>query len=296
MPSENDAANPTHAPQREGDARAGILFAEAVAIMARLRAPGGCPWDREQTFSTIRKYTLEETYEVLDAIEREHWADLADELGDLLLQVLFYAEMAAEDGRFSIGDVIANLNQKLIRRHPHVFGEEASAAAGNRAEGLDTEGIGSTQVLRNWEQIKTLEQKPRARGSGRLDAVSRSMPALAEAAKIGSKAAKAGFDWPSVGGVIAKLKEETAELEAELAREDYAAASEEMGDLLFTVANLARHLKVDAELTLRDANAKFRRRFAAMEAASTRPLEELDPEELEELWSSSKSAEKGSQR
>jgi MazG family protein len=292
MPSENDA--PTHAPQREGDARAGILFAEAVAIMARLRAPGGCPWDREQTFSTIRKYTLEETYEVLDAIEREHWADLADELGDLLLQVLFYAEMAAEDGRFSIGDVIANLNQKLIRRHPHVFGEEASAAAGNRAEGLDTAGIGSTQVLRNWEQIKTLEKKPRAAGGGRLDAVSRSMPALAEAAKIGTKAAKAGFDWPSVGGVIAKLKEETAELEAELAREDYAAASEEMGDLLFTVANLARHVKVDAELTLRDANVKFRRRFAAMEAACTRPLEELDPEELEELWSSSKSAEKGS--
>lgn len=294
MPSENDAANPTHASRREEDARAGILFAEAVAIMARLRAPGGCPWDREQTFTTIRKYTLEETYEVLDAIEREHWADLADELGDLLLQVLFYAEMAAEEGHFSIGDVIANLNRKLIRRHPHVFGEEASAAAGNRAGGLDTEGIGATQVLRNWEQIKTLEKKPRAVSMGRLDAVSRSMPALAEAAKIGSKAAKVGFDWPDVGGVMAKLREETAELEAEVARDDYAAASEEMGDLLFTVANLARHLKVDAELTLRDANAKFRRRFAAMESASTRPLEELGPEELEELWSRSKSAEKGS--
>jgi MazG family protein len=274
---------------------AGEKFEQLVSIMARLRAPGGCPWDREQTFSTIRKYTLEETYEVLDAIEREHWHDLADELGDLLLQVLFYAEMAAEAGHFSISDVIANLNRKLIRRHPHVFGEEASAAAGNRAEGLDTEGIGATEVLRNWDQIKALEKEPHSAGTGRLDHVSRSMPALAEAAKIGSKAAKAHFDWPSADGVIAKLKEETAELEAELARGNLAAANEEMGDLLFTVTNLARHLKVDAELTLRDANAKFRRRFAAMEAATTRPLEELSPEELEELWSRSKSAEKGPQ-
>lgn len=297
MASENDAAKPSPAvPQRQQDTHTGQLFAEAVAIMARLRAPGGCPWDREQTFSTIRKYTLEETYEVLDAIEREHWHDLADELGDLLLQVLFYAEMAAEAGHFSISDVIANLNRKLVRRHPHVFGEEASAAAGNRAEGLDTEDLGATEVLRNWEQIKALETKSHAPGTGRLDHVSRAMPALAEAGKIGSKAAKAGFDWPEVGGVIAKLKEETAELEAEIARGDLSAASEEMGDLLFTVANLARHLKTDPELTLRDANAKFRRRFSAMEAVSPRPLEELSPEELEDLWSRSKSAEKGSER
>lgn len=293
MPSEKDVPSP--ASQRQEDAGVGILFAEAVSIMARLRAPGGCPWDREQTFSTIRKYTLEETYEVLDAIEREHWADLADELGDLLLQVLFYAEMAEEAGHFSIAEVIANLNRKLIRRHPHVFGEEASVAAGNRAEGLNTEDIGAGQVLRNWEQIKALEKKPHGAGTGRLDAVSRSMPALAEAAKIGSKAAKVNFDWPNVDGVIAKLKEETTELEDEIARGDLAAASEEMGDLLFTAANLARHLKVDAELTLRDANAKFRRRFAAMEAASSRPLEELGPDELEDLWSRSKSAEKGPQ-
>lgn len=297
MASENDAAKPSPAvPQRQQDTHTGQLFAEAVAIMARLRAPGGCPWDREQTFSTIRKYTLEETYEVLDAIEREHWHDLADELGDLLLQVLFYAEMAAEAGHFSISDVIANLNRKLVRRHPHVFGEEASAAAGNRAEGLDTEDLGATEVLRNWEQIKALETKSHAPGTGRLDHVSRAMPALAEAGKIGSKAAKAGFDWPEVGGVIAKLKEETAELEAEIARGDLSAAGEEMGDLLFTVANLARHLKTDPELTLRDANAKFRRRFSAMEAVSPRPLEELSPEELEDLWSRSKSAEKGSER
>src|SRR5579862_5959457 len=129
MPSENDA--PAHAPQREGDARAGILFAEAVAIMARLRAPGGCPWDREQTFDTIRKYTLEESYEVLDAIERRNWKDVCEELGDLLLQVLFYAQMASEPGYFTIADVIAGLNRKLVRHHPHVFGDEASMAAGN---------------------------------------------------------------------------------------------------------------------------------------------------------------------
>lgn len=287
MPLEH--APEASAPASHGPSESGRLFSEAVAIMARLRAPGGCPWDREQTFASIRKYTLEETYEVLDAIEREHWPDLADELGDLLLQVLFYAEMAQEAGHFSIADVIASLNRKLVRRHPHVFGEQAAAAAGNRAEGLETEGIGSGQVLRNWDQIKALEKKTRPEGQGRLDAVSRSMPALLEAEKIGSKAARAGFDWPEVSGVLAKLREETAELEAEIRAGENKNASEELGDLLFTVANLARHLKVDAELTLRDATAKFRRRFAAMEAASPRPLEELSPDELEALWFQAKS-------
>jgi nucleoside triphosphate diphosphatase len=260
--------------------------------MARLRAPGGCPWDREQTFASIRKYTLEETYEVLDAIEREHWTDLADELGDLLLQVLFYAEMAREAGHFAIADVITGLNRKLIRRHPHVFGEEASAAAGNRAEGLETEGIGAGEVLHNWEEIKRLEKKaPVKDGAGRLDGVSRAMPALSEAAKIGSRAAKVGFDWPDVGGVVEKLREECGELEAELARNDLAAAREEIGDLLFTVANLARHMRVDPELALRDASAKFRRRFAAMEMSADRPLEELSAAELEELWERGKGSE-----
>src|ERR1700691_6574415 len=167
MPAKQDAAPTSVVPERAEDLRAGQLFAEAVAIMARLRAPGGCPWDREQTFSTIRKYTLEETWEVLDAIEREAWPDLADELGDLLLQVLFYAEMAREAGYFSVADVITSLNRKLIRRHPHVFGEEASAAAGNRAEGLDTSSIGSAQVLRNWDQIKQLEKKSKPSDQGR---------------------------------------------------------------------------------------------------------------------------------
>jgi nucleoside triphosphate diphosphatase len=291
MPADKDAGASIPAPPRPSDTHAGERFAEAVAIMARLRAPGGCPWDREQTFATIRKYTLEETWEVLDAIEREAWPDLADELGDLLLQVLFYAEMAAEAGHFSIAQVVENLNRKLIRRHPHVFGEEAAAAAGNRAEGLETDGIGANQVLHNWEQIKRLEKKAQAKDQssiGRLDAIARSMPALMEAGKIGGAAAKVGFDWPSVEGVVAKLEEETVELKAEIAANDPATVTEELGDLLFTIANLARHLKIDPELALRDANAKFRSRFRKMEATTDRSLEELSSEELEALWLRSK--------
>jgi len=297
MPPEKDASGLSGAPklaeaERVGDERAGALFQEAVAIMARLRAPGGCPWDREQTFASIRKYTLEETWEVLDAIERENWADLADELGDLLLQVLFYAEMADEAGHFSIRDVLTGLNRKLVRRHPHVFGEEASAAAGNRAEGLETAGIGASEVLRNWDEIKKLEKKARPESAGRLDSVSRAMPALAEAGKIGSRAAKVGFDWPDAHGVVEKLREETTEIEQEVRAGDSRAAGEELGDLLFTAANLARHLKVDPELALRDANAKVRRRFAAVEALAERPLEELNGPELEALWARTKEEER----
>jgi len=277
----------------------GQTFAEAVAIMRRLREPEGCPWDREQNFDSIRKYTLEETYEVLDAIERRDWGELKDELGDLLLQVLFYAQMADEAGYFSIEDVIAGLNRKLVRRHPHVFGEEAAAAAGNSAAGLEVEGIDSAQVLRNWDEIKKRERAARPeseeRPEGRLDGVSRSMPALAEAAKIGSRAAKAGFDWPDVSGLMDKLREETAELEAEIAAGESAreAAGRELGDLLFTAVNLARHLKVDPETTLRDTNARFRRRFGFMEEAAGRPLEELAPEDLEALWVGAKHHERG---
>jgi MazG family protein len=292
MAVENDPALAKRVPECDNRAHAGDRFAEAVGIMARLRAPGGCPWDREQTFASIRKYTLEETWEVLDAIERENWADLADELGDLLLQVLFYAEMADEAGHFSIGDVIAGLNRKLIRRHPHVFGEEASAAAGNRAEGLAMEGIGAAQVLRNWDEIKKREKKVQVDASGRLDTISRAMPALAEAGKIGSRAEKAGFDWPDPQGVLEKLREETRELDEEIRSGQQQAAAEELGDLLFTAANLARHMKVDPELALRDANAKFRRRFAAMEAFASRPLEEMTAPELEALWAQSKGAER----
>ena len=264
--------------------------------MARLRAPGGCPWDREQTFDSIRKYTLEETYEVFDAIERRNWVDLKEELGDLLLQVLFYSEMAAEAGDFSISDVIAGLNRKLTRRHPHVFGDEAAAAAGNVAQGLETDRIDAKQVLRNWEQIKQLEKNAQVKNEesqGRLDAVPRALPALSEATKLGSKAAKAGFDWPDVRGLFNKLQEEIGELEAELVEApDAKAVASEVGDLLFTAVNLARHLHVDPEFALRETNAKFRRRFAAMETASGTPLEELAPESLEKLWDEAKVLER----
>ena len=262
--------------------------------MARLRAPGGCPWDREQTFDTIRKYTLEEAYEVFDAIERRDFPHLAEELGDLLLQVLFYAEMAANEGRFTIADVLDHLNRKLVRRHPHVFGEEASRAAGNNANvNADVEGS-SAAVLRNWEDIKSAERLHRADPAevSKLDAVTRALPALAEAAKLGSKAAKSGFDWPHWRDLLPKLSEETEELKAEATAVEQdpanpaqqAKVEAELGDLLFTVVNLGRHLGVDAEMALRGCNLRFRQRFHEMEMASARPLEELAPAELEALW------------
>jgi nucleoside triphosphate diphosphatase len=286
-------------PHRETDpARAGALFAESAAIMARLRAPGGCPWDREQSFDSIRKYTLEETYEVFDAIERRDFAHLAEELGDLLLQVLFYAEMAANEGHFTIADVLDHLNKKLIRRHPHVFGEEASRVAGNRAE-VDAAVDGSAaKVLRNWEEIKAAEKARSTQAdseaqppASRLAAVQRAMPALAEAAKLGTEARKAGFDWPEWRGLLPKIAEETRELEAEAASGDAArkpAIEAELGDLLFTVVNLGRHLGVDAEMALRGTNLRFRRRFREMERMAERPLEELAPAELEALWEQAK--------
>jgi MazG family protein len=269
-------------------ARASSLFEQSVEIMARLRAPGGCPWDREQTFDTIRKYTLEEAYEVFDAIERRDYPHLAEELGDLLLQVLFYAEMAANEGHFTISDVLDHLNRKLIRRHPHVFGEEASRAAGNQAS-VDADVQGSAlAVLRNWEEIKALEQSAgnagEALAESRLDTVSRAMPALAEAAKIGGKAAKVGFDWPQWRDLLPKIAEEVAELEAEAERGDASRIEAELGDLLFTVVNLARHLHVDAEMALRGCNLRFRNRFGEMEQMADKPLEKLSPAELEELW------------
>jgi XTP/dITP diphosphohydrolase/ATP diphosphatase len=276
--------------------QAAALFEQSVAIMARLRAPGGCPWDREQSFDSIRKYTLEEAYEVFDAIERRDFPHLAEELGDLMLQVLFYAEMAANDGHFTIAEVLDHLNRKLIRRHPHVFGEEASRAAGNEAV-VDAEVEGSSaKVLRNWEEIKASEKANAAKissseGRSRLDSVQRAMPALAEASKIGAKAAKSGFDWPHWRDLLPKLAEETAELEAEAAQaeksgdtQNKTAVEAELGDLLFTVVNLGRHLGVDAEMALRGCNLRFRQRFREMESISEKPLEDLKPEELEALW------------
>jgi MazG family protein len=287
------------APQIASDpARAAALFEQSVSIMARLRSPDGCPWDREQSFDSIRKYTLEETYEVFDAIERRDWPHLAEELGDLLLQVLFYAEMAANDGHFTIAAVLEQLNNKLVRRHPHVFGDEASRAAGNRADVDAAVGGSSAAVLRNWEDIKAAEalqtaDAPSAQRlpASRLDSVQRAMPALAEAAKLGAKARKSGFDWPDWRDLLLKLAEETAELEAEAASGDPArktAVEAELGDLLFTVVNLGRHLGVDAEMALRGCNRRFRERFREMELAADQPLEELAPAELEELWARAK--------
>ena len=260
--------------------------------MARLRGPGGCPWDREQTFDTIRKYTLEESYEVFDAIERRNWTDLCDELGDLLLQVLFYAQMASEPGYFTIADVIAGLNRKLVRRHPHVFGDEASLAAGNAVGSpLETAEIDASQVLRNWDAIKQAEKAQPS--SSALDGIPRALPALLEAAKLGPRAHKSGFDWPDCEGIFAKLEEETQELRQAIdapspVHEDVVS---EVGDMLFTMVNLARHLNVEPEFALRHTNAKFRRRFATMEAASPQPLEALSAAQLESLWSQAKLGE-----
>ena len=282
--------------QSKDPSQPGASFSEAVEIMARLRAPGGCPWDREQDFDSIRKYTLEETYEVLDAIERQDWPHLKDELGDLLLQVLFYAQMASEATHFTITDVINGLNRKLIRRHPHVFGDEASAAAGNVAQSLKIDGIDSAQVLRNWDEIKAAE-KPvgRSQTVSRLDSVPRSLPAVLEAGKLGSRAAKCGFDWPEVEGLFSKLAEETSELREAMEKSESTSNAQkqheiegEVGDLLFTMVNLARRLNVDPEMALRGTNAKFRSRFQVMENESDEPLESLSLEKLDELWTSAK--------
>lgn len=262
-------------------------LAESVAIMARLRGPGGCPWDREQTFDSIKRHTLEETYEVFDAIERRAWPDLKEELGDLLLQVLFYAQMAAEAGYFTIEDVAATLNAKLIRRHPHIFG--------------DVEAKDSGTVLRNWEEIKRKEkQSSRSQSASMLDEIPRTMPAMLEAGKLGSRAAKTGFDWPDASGLFDKLQEEIAELHTELSypATDSSAIEGELGDVLFTVVNLARHLQLDPESALRSTNARFRRRFAAMEsvAGGADALAALTPDELEHLWSEAKNLTREPQR
>ena len=250
----------------------------SVELMARLRGPGGCPWDREQTFDTIKRHTLEETYEVFDAIERRAWPDLKDELGDLLLQVLFYAQMAAEEGHFTLQDVAENLNAKLIRRHPHIFG--------------NVEATDSAAVLRNWEQIKLEEKKAKPASNSLLDDVPRSMPATLEAGKLGSKAAKVGFDWPDASGLFEKMDEEIGELQAEVRNGTAESVEDEFGDLMFTAMNLARHLKVDAESALRRSNAKFRRRFRSMEeAAGNHGLKEKTSDELEDLWARVKAAE-----
>jgi len=283
--------------------------------MERLRAPGGCPWDRQQTFDSIKPFTLEETYEVLEAIDNRDWDELTGELGDLLLQVLFYAEMAREEGRFTLDDVLDRLSGKLVDRHPHVFG--------------DAQADTPADVLRNWEALKAEEKKKRLQAGGGKSAkqqvapesvlagISSSVPALLEAFKLSSRAAHVGFDWPNVEGLFEKLHEETAELreqleqlpapgprpntrvlagasEQQVPEELRARLEEEVGDLLFVLVNIARYLSLDPESALRKTNRKFKRRFQWLEAQlrdAGRAPQQASMDELESLWQQAKSQE-----
>jgi len=241
--------------------------------MRRLRAPGGCPWDREQTFDTIQPFLLEETYEVLDAIDRRDWPELRGELGDLLLQAVFFAQMAEEAGYFNIADSVEAISEKLIRRHPHVFGDESAQT--------------EADVRKRWSEFKATEK---ATPQGLLAGVPRALPALVEAQQISSRAAQAGFDWPDINGVLDKLEEERRELAAAVTA---AELEHEIGDLLFTLVNLARFHKVDPEQALRRANARFRERFDHVEkclSAQGRTPAQSDIEEMEALWQEAKTA------
>jgi nucleoside triphosphate diphosphatase len=260
-----------------------------IEIMAALRTPGsGCPWDLEQTYATIAPYTIEEAYEVADAIERGDFVDLRDELGDLLLQVVFHAQMAEEEGRFDFGGVVEAITAKMIRRHPHVFGEARD--------------LSPDEVKALWGRIKAEEKRQRAeagaapRGpAGALAGVPVNLPALTRAVKLQEKAGKVGFDWNDVRAVIAKLREEIDEVEAEIVARNAEAAREEVGDLLFALANLARHLDVDPERALRGANAKFERRFGHIEArlaADGRGPIEATLDEMDALWNEAKRLER----
>lgn len=252
-----------------------------IEIMAKLRDPdGGCPWDLEQTFATIAPYTVEEAYEVADAIERGDLPELKEELGDLLLQVVFHSRMAEEQGAFDIKDVATAISDKMIRRHPHVFGDHAY-------EDLSAQVAG-------WEQLKAEERKAKAK-TGVLDDVPAGLPALTRAVKLTKRAARVGFDWPTAAEVLAKLREETDEIAVEIEAGDMAKAREELGDILFVCANLARKLDVDPEDALRATNAKFTRRFGFVEAKLAergKTPDQSDLAEMDALWNDAKAAEK----
>jgi len=253
----------------------GERFERLVSIMARLRADDGCPWDREQTFDSIKPYTLEETYEVMDAIDARDWRALAEELGDLMLQCVFYAQMAAEENHFRIDDSLDAINEKLIRRHPHVFADGDARTPG--------------EVKERWDKIKAEEKG--ATDSKLLDAVPRSQPALAEAHQISSRVAGVGFDWENIDQVTAKLHEELDELAEARDGASPEALEDELGDVLFVIVNIARHLQIDSEQALRKGNAKFRRRFNYVEAKlaeSGRSLWEASLGEMDALWNEAK--------
>jgi tetrapyrrole methylase family protein/MazG family protein len=282
-------------PAKQKQLSPGRWFEKLVAVQARLRAPNGCPWDREQTHQSLRTYLVEEAYEVLEALDSGNDEKFAEEMGDLLLQIVFHSQIASEEGRFTVAEVIREIHDKMIRRHPHVFGE--------------TRAKDSAEVLRNWEQIKAEERRLNVgRGASKtgaehskeaslLDGVSRALPATLEGFQLTRKAARIGFDWEDAGGVIEKMQEETEELKSAVKGHDQRKIEEEMGDLLFAAVNLARFLKTDPEIALKNANAKFSSRFRAMEKMARqtgREFKDLPREEMEALWNVAKQSEEKS--
>ena len=270
----------------------GEWFEKLVAVQARLRAPDGCPWDREQTHQSLRTYLIEEAYEVLEAQESGNDAKFAEEMGDLLLQIIFHSQIAREEGRFTVSEVIREIHDKMIRRHPHVFGT--------------TRAKDSAEVLRNWEQIKAAERRAgEKQGNSKagddipkeaslLDGVSRALPATLEGFQLTRKASRIGFDWEDAGGVFEKMREETEELKKVLGNQDDRRIEEELGDLLFAAINLSRFLKVDPEIALKKANAKFAHRFRAMERLareSGREFKDVPRDEMETYWEAAKKLE-----
>ena len=273
--------------QNQASQESGEKFARFVELIARLRAPGGCPWDREQTHESLKPMLIEEAYETIEAIDEKDDDEFAGELGDLLLQVVFHAQIGIEEDRFTIADVIERVSSKMIRRHPHVFGEDTSQT--------------SQEVLRNWEAIKEAElvakgKKPDADGS-MLDSVSKNMPALMEAFQMTTKVSRVDFDWPNVGEVLEKLDEEVHELKQEIARDttSHQAIADEVGDLLFVAVNVARLLGVDPESALKASNRKFRRRFRHIEdrlREQGRKPADSDHVEMNRYWDEAKMKEK----
>jgi len=254
-------------------------FEDLVQLMTTLRGPNGCPWDRKQTLPDLKPYVIEEAYEVVDAIDREDRAGLLEEVGDLLLEAVFIAEIAREEGTFDIYDSVTAIHDKLVRRHPHVFG--------------DTVADDAEQVLVNWEKLKSEERK--AENKSVLSGVPRAMPALLKAGRLTEKAARVGFDWRRTEDVLEKLDEEVAELKEAVASGDAAKMQDEIGDLLFTIANIARKLNVNPEEALQSTNRKFMSRFEAMEAyvrEHGRNLDQLTLEEMDQLWDEAKAAER----
>jgi tetrapyrrole methylase family protein / MazG family protein len=272
---------------------AGEWFEKLAAVQARLRAPDGCPWDREQTHTSLRTYLIEEAYEVLEALESGDDGKFAEEMGDLLLQIVFHSQIAKEEGRFTVSDVIREVHDKMVRRHPHVFGEK-------RAKD-------SAEVLKNWEQIKKEEriaagkkdangEKKEDKPASLLDGVSKALPAALEGLHLTRRAARIGFDWDSVEGVIDKMNEEAGELREAVGAKDTEGAEEEMGDLLFAAVNVARFLHIDPEIALKKANAKFSARFRQMEklaAERGESLADIPRDEMEGIWKEVKKVASG---